>query len=102
LDQGPGAGRTIVGRVQSLDSEPELFQLRDRGSPTAELAWTKRTQIRMLMSVRSRDNRLRVISALLVQKYYIARREESIAIEELIASDLVELGNRGEYGVGIC
>jgi hypothetical protein len=73
LDQRSSGGRATIGRVQSLDLEPELFKLGDRGSPAAELARPKRTQIRMLMSVRSRNNWLRVISALLVQKYNVAR-----------------------------
>jgi hypothetical protein len=55
----------------------------------------------MLMPVRRRDNRFRVISALLMQEYKVARGLESVTRKELIAPDLVELGDRGEYCTGI-
>ncbi len=53
------------------------------------------------MSVRSRDNRLRVIWALLVHEYNVAGGEESVTSKESIAPNLVELGDRGEYCAGI-
>ena len=103
LAQHRAGRRRLDGRwIQSFNSESKLFQLRDRGSPAAELARSQRPEVRMLATVRSGQDGLRVIPPPVMQNHDVPRGLESIPSKELGATQFVELSDCGEHSLCAC